>query len=102
MKRRKHQTTRVFSSQPDLPGQEFFDPTDGMLSDAPDDVAQIGLRIETVVLRGFDRCEIHPGREDKGGPTHKTEGCIRTTDAGTKAIKDLVDSGDPPTKLVVH
>jgi RHS repeat-associated protein len=46
-------------------------------------------------------CEIHSGRANKGGPQHKTEGCIRTTDEGTAAIKGLIDNGDPPTSLTV-
>jgi RHS repeat-associated protein len=45
---------------------------------------------------------VHSGRANKGGPAHPTEGCIRTNDAGTKAIRDAHYGGDPLSELVVY
>lgn len=39
-------------------------------------------------------CGVHSGRANKGGPSHKTEGCIRTTDPATQLMNDLNQSGD--------
>lgn len=53
-------------------------------------------------------CEIHSGRQNipdgrgRRGPQHATNGCIRTTDAGTKKLLDLQNSGDPLTVLQVN
>jgi RHS repeat-associated protein len=45
-------------------------------------------------------CEVHAGRKSKGGPKTKTHGCIRTTDDGTKFLRQLTKD-DPLTKLIV-
>jgi hypothetical protein len=44
---------------------------------------------------GCAGCGIHSGRANSGGPTHKTLGCIRSTDAATSLIKNLNQNGDP-------
>ena len=50
---------------------------------------------------GCSGCGIHSGRADTGGPAHKTEGCIRSTDAATEMLKELGTAGDPFTGVLV-
>ena len=50
---------------------------------------------------GCSGCGVHSGRADRGGPAHKTEGCIRTTDDATELLKELGASGDPFTGVSV-
>lgn len=56
---------------------------------------------------GCRGCGVHAGRRDipdavgRKGVKHATNGCIRTTDAATKYIKDLMLGGDAPTTLTV-
>lgn len=54
-------------------------------------------------VKGRTGMGIHSGRaraKNNPGPKHPTEGCIRTTDAGTKAILDLHKT-DPLRKIIV-
>jgi len=46
-------------------------------------------------------CGVHSGRLDHGGPEHKTEGCIRTTDAVTELLTNLTNNGDSLMTLFV-
>jgi hypothetical protein len=46
-------------------------------------------------------CGIHSGRANKGGPKHKTDGCIRSTDDATQLLNDLDQNGDPLDGLYV-
>lgn len=46
--------TPPYLSQCEIPGQEFMYFADGMLSDACDDGAEIGFRVNGIKLGGFD------------------------------------------------
>jgi RHS repeat-associated protein len=50
---------------------------------------------------GCPNCEVHSGRANKGGPSHVTQGCVRSTDDATKTIRALISIGDPPAYLTV-
>jgi hypothetical protein len=58
-------------------------------------------------LPGCVGCGIHSGRANstdragRSGVKYATEGCIRTTDAATGLLTQLIASGDPLTGLIV-
>lgn len=45
---------------------------------------------------------IHSGRANKGGWKHPTNGCIRTTDAGTSCLFDIVKAVGYLPFLYIH
>lgn len=49
---------------------------------------------------GHQGVGVHAGRANKGGPTHPTEGCIRTTDDATDLIS-RTHADDPLTSLTI-
>jgi len=50
--------------------------------------------------RPCDGCGVHSGRADKGGPSARTLGCIRTNDSCMEWLT-LVNAADPITHIVV-
>jgi len=57
---------------------------------------------------GRSGMEVHSGRQSipdragRSGPEHATDGCIRTNDAGTDAIRRAINGGDPVTGITVN
>jgi hypothetical protein len=50
----------------DIPGQQLSDALGRMIRDPADDLAQIGLRIETIKLRGLDQRSMFPAAVGAG------------------------------------
>lgn len=63
------------------------------------DMGSYGISVFNVP--GCDGCGVHSGRVDKGGITHPTNGCVRTTDDAMGQIRELQKNGNRINSLTV-